>query len=335
MIAIHLDKVSVTYISEPIFENLSWEIHDDRVAGLVGPNGCGKSTLLKLLHGDLTSDTGFVVRQPDLTVGYLTQEPDLNPENTVWEEVITANQALAEIEAELTGIESQLADPEVYGDEKRLARLLDHQARLLENFTASGGPGYAGHVRSILRSLGFSEPDFPLPVEALSGGQKKLVGLAKLLILRPKMLLLDEPDNHLDLAGKDFLANFIRNYPGAVVIVSHDRYLLDLVVDEIIDLEDGKLKVTRAIIQSMPSISKPVYCASSNSFKPSRKRLPAWNNPRNACSPGGNCMTTKNLSNAARIFSNAWIAWINLTVRCWNANAWGWSFPVGEAATRC
>ncbi len=243
MIAIHLDKVSVTYISEPIFESLSWEIHDDRVAGLVGPNGCGKSTLLKLLHGDLTSDTGFVVRQPNLTVGYLTQEPELNPEKTVWEEVITANQELAEIEAELTRIENQLADPEVYGDEKRLARLLDHQARLLENFTAAGGPGYEGHVSSILRSLGFNEAEFPLPVEVLSGGQKKLVGLAKLLILRPKMLLLDEPDNHLDLAGKDFLANFIRDYPGSVVIVSHDRYLLDLVVDDIVDLEDGKLEV--------------------------------------------------------------------------------------------
>ncbi len=243
MIAVNLDKVSVTYISEPIFENLSWEIHDDRVAGLVGPNGCGKSTLLRLIHGDLKSDTGFIVRQPGLTVGYLAQEPELNPENTVWQEVITAHHTLAEIESELARIEGKLVDPAVYGSEKKLARTLDRQSRLLDDFTEAGGPGYEGHVRSILRSLGFSDDDFPLPVEALSGGQKKLVGLAKLLILRPKMLLLDEPDNHLDLAGKDFLANFIRNYPGAVVIVSHDRYLLDLIVDEIVDLEDGKLEV--------------------------------------------------------------------------------------------
>lgn len=243
MITVNLDKVSVTYIAEPIFKNLSWEIHNDRVAGLIGPNGCGKSTLLKLIHGDLNSDTGFVVRQPDLTVGYLTQEPELKPGNTVWEEVITANLSLAKIEFELTQIEGKLADPEIYRNEKKLARILDHQARLLDQFTELGGPGYDGHVRSILYSLGFSESDFSLPVEVLSGGQKKLVGLAKLLILRPKMLLLDEPDNHLDLAGKDFLANFIRNYPGAVVIVSHDRYLLDLVVDEIVELEDGRLTV--------------------------------------------------------------------------------------------
>jgi ATP-binding cassette, subfamily F, member 3 len=243
MISIRLDKVSVTYISEPIFDNLSWEIHDNRVAGLIGPNGCGKSTLLKLINGDLSSGSGFVVRQPKLTVGYLPQEPQLNLENTLWDEVIRASQTLADIEAELTDLEKRLADPTVYGDSQKLTRTLDRQARLLDEFTASGGPGYEGHVRSILRNLGFSEAEFALPIEVFSGGQKKLVGLAKLLILQPKVLLLDEPDNHLDLASKDFLANFIRNYSGAVVIVSHDRYLLDLVVDEIVELEDGKLTV--------------------------------------------------------------------------------------------
>lgn len=243
MIAVNLDKVSVTYVSEPVFEGLSWEIHDDRVAGLIGPNGCGKSTLLKLILGELSSDSGFVTRQPDLSVGYLPQEPDLDPENTIWEEVLAANQALIEIEKELAHIETRLADPEIYGNERKLANTLDRQARLLDEFTVLGGPGYEGHVRAILRSLGFVEADFSLPIAVLSGGQKKLVGLAKLLIGQPKMLLLDEPDNHLDLAGKDFLANFIRNYPGCVVIVSHDRYLLDLVVDEVVELEDGRLEV--------------------------------------------------------------------------------------------
>ncbi len=243
MISVSLDKVSVTYIAEPIFENISWDIHDDRVAGLIGPNGCGKSTLLKLINSNLNSDSGFVVRQPNITIGYLPQDPELTPGNTIWQEVIHANQALAKIESELARIEKRLADPDVYGDDRKLESALDRQARLLENFTKLGGPGYEGHVRAILLSLGFQMDDFDLSVEVISGGQKKLVGLAKLLILQPKLLLLDEPDNHLDLAGKDFLANFIRNYPGAVVIVSHDRYLLDLVVDEIVELEDGKLTV--------------------------------------------------------------------------------------------
>ena len=144
MIAINLDKVSVTYISEPIFENLSWDIHSERVAGLIGPNGCGKSTLLKLIHGDLSSDTGFVVRQPNVSIGYLTQEPDLNPANSVWDEVITANQALAEIEDELARIEEKLADPDVYGNPKRLGSTIDRQARLFEEYTALGGPGFEG-----------------------------------------------------------------------------------------------------------------------------------------------------------------------------------------------
>ena len=243
MIAVNLDKVTVTYVSEPIFEDLSWEIHDDRVVGLVGPNGCGKSTLLKLIRGDLRSESGFLNRQPDLSAGYLPQEPDLNPENTIWEEIIAANTDLAQIEADLSRIEMDLTNPDIYNNEKKLARTLDQQTRLFDQFTQLGGPGYEGHVRAILQNLGFEEGDFHLPTKVISGGQKKLVGLAKLLILQPKLLLLDEPDNHLDIPGKDFLANLIRNYSGAVVIVSHDRYLLDLVADEIADLEDGHLTV--------------------------------------------------------------------------------------------
>jgi len=241
MIAVSLDKVSITYISEPIFENLSWEIHDDQCVGLVGPNGCGKSTLLRLIYGELTSDTGFSVRRKALTIGYLEQEPHLNPDHTVFQEAISADTKITQIEAELKLVESKLADPTVYGKEKALQRALDHQTRLLEEYTEIGGPGYTGHVRSTLANLGFSVNDFSLPVSALSGGQKKLVGLAKLLIVHPDLLLLDEPDNHLDLVGKAFLESYIRDYRGAVILVSHDRYLLDLVAEEIVELEDGHL----------------------------------------------------------------------------------------------
>ena len=241
MIAVNLDRVTVTYVSEPIFENLSWEIHDDRVLGLVGPNGCGKSTLLRLILGELRSDTGFTVRRKGLTIGYLQQEPRLEPGRTVWQEALSASAELARVEAGLARIEERLADPAVYDDEKKLARALDRQARLLDEHVQLGGPGYQGRVRATLRSLNFSDADMELPVEVLSGGQKKLVGLAKLLVTQPDILLLDEPDNHLDLDGKAFLERFIRNHKGAVIIVSHDRYLLDLVVDEIVELEDGGL----------------------------------------------------------------------------------------------
>jgi len=241
MIAVNLDRVSVTYVSEPVFQNLAWEIHDDRCVGLIGPNGCGKSTLLRLIAGELTSDTGFTVRRKELTIGYLRQEPRLEPGRTVWEETLAASTELARVEAELARIEARLADPDVYGDEKVLTRVLDRQARLLDEYTRLGGPGYEGRVRSTLRCLGFTDADMNLPVEALSGGQKKLAGLARLLVTQPDLLLLDEPDNHLDLEGKAFLERFIRGYKGAAIIVSHDRYLLDLVADEIVELEDGRL----------------------------------------------------------------------------------------------
>ena len=241
VIAVNLDRVSVTYVSEPVFENLSWEVHDDRCVGLIGPNGCGKSTLLRLIAGELASDTGFLVRCKGLRVGYLPQEPQLKAGRTVWQETLAASTELARVEEKLARIEARLADPAVYGDERALTRALDRQARTLEEYVRLGGPSYQGRVRATLRCLGFAEADMELPVDVLSGGQRKLVGLAKLLITQPDLLLLDEPDNHLDLDGKAFLERAIREYDGAVVIVSHDRYLLDLVVDEIVELEDGQL----------------------------------------------------------------------------------------------
>ncbi len=241
MIAVNLDRVTVTYVTEPIFENLSWEIHGDQCVGLVGPNGCGKSTLLRLIAGELTSDTGFVVQRKDLTFGYLRQEPLLQPGRTVWQEALSASAELAEVEHQLAVVEAGLADPTVFGDKRSLSRMLARQETLLQRYAELGGPAYEGRVRSALQSLGFTDEEMDLPVNVLSGGEKKLVGLAKLMVTRPDLLLLDEPDNHLDLAGKSLLEQFIRNYPGAVIIVSHDRYLLDMVADEIVELEDGCL----------------------------------------------------------------------------------------------
>jgi len=242
VIAVNVDHVTFRYIADPVLTDLAWEIHDDRCVGLIGANGCGKSTLLRLIAGELETDAGSIVRRKDLSIGYLRQEPELDPGNTVWEEAFGASTELARVEAGLEAVEAKLATPAVFSNEAALARVLDHQARLLEEFERLGGANYEGRVRSTLRSLGFADADFGHLIGALSGGQKKLLGLAKLLIVQPDLLLLDEPDNHLDLAGKAFLERFISSYSGAVVIVSHDRYLLDMVVDEIAEIEDGKLQ---------------------------------------------------------------------------------------------
>jgi ATP-binding cassette subfamily F protein 3 len=238
---VSLAQVSYTYLTEPVFDGLNWQVHDDRVVGLVGPNGSGKSTLLRLLAGELQPLEGVRVAASGLTVGYLAQEPRLDPDLTVWQEAFRSSETIARLDRQLHQVEQRLADPAVYGDERLLARALGEQERLLAAFEQAGGPSYEGRVRSTLIDLGFGEADFGLPTTALSGGQKKLLGIVRQLIRQPRLLLLDEPDNHLDLDGKAMLERFLRSFKGGVVVVSHDRYLLDMVADEIVDLEDGRL----------------------------------------------------------------------------------------------
>lgn len=240
---VRIDQVGIAFLKEAIFENLSWDILDDRVVGLIGPNGCGKSTLLKLIHGDLNPDDGHIHRHGDLKIGYLPQEPILNDDVSVWDEVYGAHEALFDAEEKLSMIEMRLALPEVYEDEKKLANALHSQETLLEEISNLGGNNYEGRVRTILCDLGFSEVEMQLKNAFLSGGQKKLVGLAKILITQPNLLLLDEPDNHLDLKGKAILENFINSFKGGVILVSHDRYLLDIVVHEIAELSQGEINL--------------------------------------------------------------------------------------------
>ena len=241
MIALRLDNVTFSHPGGLVLEDLVWVIHEADKLGLIGPNGAGKSTILRLLTGQLGPDSGFIVSATGITVGYLPQEIVPNPLHTVLSEAMTASADIAALETALKTVEERLADPAVYNHEKRLTKTLNQQAELLEAYEAAGGLRYESIVKSTLRQLGFTDQTFDWPTERLSGGQKKMLMLAKLAVNQPAVLLLDEPDNHLDLAGKIYLERFIRTYPGAVVIVSHDRYLLDEVVDGIVELAGGKL----------------------------------------------------------------------------------------------
>ncbi|MDX1436713.1 MAG: ABC-F family ATP-binding cassette domain-containing protein [Anaerolineales bacterium] len=242
MISATLETVTISFGTDPVFADLFWEIHDDRTAGLVGPNGCGKSTLLKLVAGELAPDAGRVVTRQGLRVGYLPQDPVFPDDQTLLDIVLGSNATLQDLETALQQVETSLAEPDVYGDQGQLERVLARQESLLEQYTRLGGASYEGRVRTTLHEMGFTEAELALPPDALSGGQKKLAGLASLVINEPDLLLLDEPDNHLDYEGKRDLVNLIHQFKGGVVIVSHDRYLLDLVADEIVELEAGRLK---------------------------------------------------------------------------------------------
>ena len=216
MININLSNITLVLGAKRIFSGLNWEIQHDQKIGLIGPNGAGKSSLLKLILGELSPEPGGVVtRAKGLSVGYLAQQPDFEPDQTALSAALAGNPRYFELRSELELIEASLGDPQVYNDLKALQRVLVNQERCLEEYTSLGGDNYPGRVKEILLGLGMQHNDFGTPVGALSGGQKKLVGLARLLLARPDVLLLDEPDNHLDLAGKAFLETLINQYPGS------------------------------------------------------------------------------------------------------------------------
>lgn len=244
MVQIQLSNITLVLGARRIFENLNWEIQLGQKIGLIGPNGAGKSSLFKLILGEYIPESGgSVTRARSLTTGYLPQQPELDLTLTAFEAALAGNPRVAEVRAELEEVETSLGDPEIYGNERKLQDALEQQHQLLEEYQLLGGDGYPDRVRFLLLGLGLPESDLDKPLSVLSGGQKKLVGLTRLLLVRPDVLLLDEPDNHLDLPGKVFLEKLIREYEGTVVIVSHDRYLLDAAVTTIAELEDGKLTI--------------------------------------------------------------------------------------------
>lgn len=240
---ININNITVNPAGQPIFKELSWVIGDRDRVGLIGPNGAGKSTLLKTLIGEHQPDQGVITRMPRISVGYLPQHVGLDADKTLLEEAMTLPPALAAVEAELAAVEARLSDPAVYGDDDALARVMAEQEKVLERYQRLGGAQHPNKVRELLAQFGYTAADHDLPTDALSGGQKKLIALIQLVVEQPDVLLLDEPDNHLDLEAKARLEGFIRNYEGAVVIVSHDRYLLDECINQVAELEDGKLEV--------------------------------------------------------------------------------------------
>ena len=220
MIQIQLSNVTLILGAKRIFENLAWEIQRGQKIGLIGPNGAGKSSLFKLMMDEYSAELGgTVTRARNITTGYLPQHPELDLTLTAFDAALQGNPRVAEVHAELEQIEASLGDPAVYADERKLQKALDSQQHLLDEYLSYGGDSYPEHVWELLIGLGMAEGDISKPLSVLSGGQKKLVGLARLLLVRPNVLLLDEPDNHLDLPGKMYLEKLICEYEGTVVIV--------------------------------------------------------------------------------------------------------------------
>lgn len=237
MIICSVNKISKSYGGNLIFENVSTEIHDKDRIGLVGRNGCGKTTLMKLLSGLETLDSGQIHWKKGYKVGYLSQIPDVQNDKTVREVLKSSFEILLEIEVKMKRLEHKMA---AESNEEDMKKSMDLYGDLQDQFIIQGGYEMESNLERVANGLQISDL-LDQPFATLSGGEKTKVGLGCILLKNPHLLLLDEPTNHLDLQAIEWLGDYLKEYQGTVVIISHDRYFLDEVVNKIVDLEDGEL----------------------------------------------------------------------------------------------
>ena len=222
-----------------ILQNASFHIEEREKAALIGNNGAGKTTLLRIIMNELPADEGQTVLMKDKKIGYLAQYQDIRGHRTIYEELLTTKQYIIDMETRMRSIEAEMN----LAEGEALERLMNTYTRLTHEFELENGYAYKSELTGVLKGLGFTEEDFGKQVATLSGGQKTRVALGKLLISRPDILLLDEPTNHLDMESISWLETYLLNYPGAVFIVSHDRYFLDKVVTKVIEIEAGQVQM--------------------------------------------------------------------------------------------
>ena len=236
MILMQVNQLCKYYGADIILSNIKLEIQkQDRIA-LVGRNGAGKSTLLKIMAGQLSYDSGEIIKPKDVKIGYLAQDTGLESALSIWDEMLSVFDELREQEQLLRKLEQKMADPSLFENPSEYEKVLKEYDLLQVEFKDNGGYQFEADIRSVLHGLNFHSFDYSTTISSLSGGQKTRLALGKLLLSKPDILILDEPTNHLDIETLSWLEQYLQGYDGAILIVSHDRYFLDKVVNQVYEI---------------------------------------------------------------------------------------------------
>ncbi|MGL5651925.1 MAG: ribosomal protection-like ABC-F family protein [Paraclostridium sp.] len=256
MIVLSCNNLNKSFGIDTILENISFTVNEGDKVGIIGVNGTGKTTLFKVLSGIYGYDSGDIYLGKGVEIGYLEQNTNFQSEKTIYEEVLEVFSDLMDMENYIRGLEIKIAEEGSNPNSKILDKLMNEYSQKLELFSELNGYGYKSEVKGILKGLGFSDSDMETPINILSGGEKTRVLLSKLLLKNPSLLLLDEPTNHLDSDAIEWLEVFLKQYKGTVIIISHDRYFLDQVVNRVFEIHNKRLKTYNGNYSKFIELSK-------------------------------------------------------------------------------
>ena len=268
MPALSVRNLTMTFIERNLFTDVSFDVEERDKVGFIGANGVGKTTLFKILNGEISPVSGTVTFSKNVRPGYMEQHACNNPRADVYHELLSVFDHLSDMETEISALAHQIDNKSGNLDE-----LVERQTMLIEQFERAGGLTYKSRTRSALLGLGFSENDFTMPVGNLSGGQRSKLCLAKLLLSQSNMLLLDEPTNHLDIDAIAWLEGFLRDFKGAMIIISHDRYFLDNVTNKTIELEHNRAMVYKGSYSEFVKKKESVNESLKNKYEHDLKEI--------------------------------------------------------------
>jgi ATPase components of ABC transporters with duplicated ATPase domains len=242
VLVLSASNITKSYVDKKILENISFFVEEKDKIGLLGLNGAGKTTLFEIISGNVEPDSGEIFIKSTMKIGYLKQHTKVDSDLTMYEECLTVFEDLIKMEERIHSLAELISEKSNAGDDSYESNLKEY-GTLLEEFNSRNGYGFKSEIKGVLKGLGFTDEDFDKSVNILSGGQKSRLALAKMLLEKPDILLLDEPTNHLDIESIEWLENFIKDYDKALLLISHDRYFLDKVVNRVFYLENRNIYI--------------------------------------------------------------------------------------------